>query len=459
TRNALIGETPFKDALSRYQETRQSAQSSLKRLTQAASVPPIKPNSQVDPELGSSPLRRSPKQQLRQLTDQLDLNLGILWVQSGQPDKALQAWKNLLTQPPGEMHAKPMVETAQVLMGLWSNPPRLLPNAEQQLMSHLNGWFQYRALTQLYQLQQRGDALATLQAAEQQQAQNAFIRLSTISGLSVAGNLVGLGLVITWVVQQIVRQKQAPSPLSHAEVEAAWPVPWNGEVIWQVLVLWFVAFFGVSLVVVPLAVQLLGLNPASFTARTQTFLALFTYLGLVIAGLSVLYLCLQPFLPLPRHWFHVSRQGNWIGWGLGGYLAALPLVTGVSLINQRLLQNQGGGNPLLEIILQSRDTLTISVLFLMVAVFAPFFEETLFRGFLLPSLTRYLPVWGAILTSGFLFAVAHLNLSDILPLTILGVILGFVYLRSRNLLASMLLHSIWNTGSFLGLLILSGASG
>ncbi|NJL42942.1 MAG: CPBP family intramembrane metalloprotease [Pseudanabaena sp. SU_2_4] len=47
-----------------------------------------------------------------------------------------------------------------------------------------------------------------------------------------------------------------------------------------------------------------------------------------------------------------------------------------------------------------------------------------------------------------MFALAHLNLADILPLTVLGMVLGFVYMRSGNLLAPMLLHGLWNSGSF-----------
>ncbi|EKD06554.1 abortive infection protein [Arthrospira platensis C1] len=83
----------------------------------------------------------------------------------------------------------------------------------------------------------------------------------------------------------------------------------------------------------------------------------------------------------------------------------------------------------------------------------------LFRGFLLPSLTRYFSLWGAIIASGLLFAVAHLNVSEILPLFVLGIVLGFVYTRSRNLWAPMLLHSLWNSGTLISLYILgSGAN-
>lgn len=148
------------------------------------------------------------------------------------------------------------------------------------------------------------------------------------------------------------------------------------------MVLWFIAFFGISLILVPLAVAVSGLNPATFGARAQTFLALLSYSGLVAAGLSILYVCLKSF-PHPG-WFRATWKGNWFWWGLGGYLAALPLVIVTSLVNQRLLEDQGGGNPLLEVILQSRDGVTIALLFLMVAGLAPFFEETLFRGFSYP---------------------------------------------------------------------------
>ncbi|MCE2887335.1 MAG: CPBP family intramembrane metalloprotease, partial [Pseudanabaena sp. 42896M_M3] len=64
--------------------------------------------------------------------------------------------------------------------------------------------------------------------------------------------------------------------------------------------------------------------------------------------------------------------------------------------------------------------------------------------------------WSAIALSGFFFALAHLNLADIIPLTTLGIIMGFVYWRSKNLLSSMLLHCLWNSGSFLALIALGG---
>ena len=78
------------------------------------------------------------------------------------------------------------------------------------------------------------------------------------------------------------------------------------------------------------------------------------------------------------------------------------------------------------------------------ALCAPLWEELMFRGFLLPSLARYLPAWGAVLASSLLFSMVHFTRDGFLPLTLLGVVFGAVYVRTRNLLPAVLLHSAWN---------------
>ncbi|PSN11312.1 CPBP family intramembrane metalloprotease domain-containing protein, partial [filamentous cyanobacterium CCP5] len=162
----------------------------------------------------------------------------------------------------------------------------------------------------------------------------------------------------------------------------------------------------------------------------------------------------RSYRPLPSGLFKLKLQGSWWLWGLGGYLVALPLMLATALINQQIWQGQGGSNPLLQTVLQEQDPVALGLFLFTAAVAAPLFEELLFRGFLLPSLTKYVPVWGAVLISSLIFASAHLSLSEVLPLTVLGSVLGIVYTRSRNLLAPMLLHSAWNSATMLGLFLL-----
>jgi uncharacterized protein len=486
-KKSFLGENPIKDAAKNYETVRTSAQKELDRLkqdsiksSQRKATPQAENNLDVD--VKSTPVVKSPKNTQSRLIDELDLRLGVLYARAGEPDKALETWTALANNPKAQASKTQIVPTAQVLQGLWSDPPRLLPNADVILNKNLKGWFRFQALSKLYSLQQRPDAAFELTTAEQNIAQSAFVRLLLVAFLPVLGGLIGIIILFTWGIRTFSKSKSDRSTveassgsgvsLSNSELAAAviasedslsqknlpGVVLWPTETIWQVMVLWFTAFFGVSYIFVPLVVAFLGLQRAASEGWFQAYFALFSYVCLMVVGIGVLQISLQPYIPNVLKWLRLKWSSNWISWGLGGYFVALPLVLIVSLLNQKLLKDQGGGNPILEVILQGHDTFSIVVLWFLVAVCAPLFEETLFRGFFLTSLTRYMSEWQAIALSGVIFALAHLNLGDVLPLSLLGMVLGTVYWRSRNLLSSILLHSLWNSGSFIGLLIL-GSSG
>ena len=56
-----------------------------------------------------------------------------------------------------------------------------------------------------------------------------------------------------------------------------------------------------------------------------------------------------------------------------------------------------------------------AIYFVVVTVCAPLWEEAIFRGFLLPSLTKYMPVHVAILVSALGFAGARMRSSGTPP--------------------------------------------
>ncbi|MEH2301929.1 MAG: CPBP family glutamic-type intramembrane protease [Nostoc sp.] len=457
-REAILGEQPLESATNQYEEARQSVQANLdkvnNKLAQLRSQPeitpiPPKPLPEVPPttktsKQGQQQLQESLKQ-LQKLLAELDLRLGILQAQQGQTDKALKTWSKLEQRS----NINPEFgETAAVLSGLWSNPSRLLPNAQQPIQKNLEGWFRSTALVQLYQLQQRQDALSAVKAAQQESAAQAVVKLAVIGTIPTLAALIGLILLILLFAQRLLKGKAS---LLAQNADVLWSTPWDGETVLQVFV---IGFFFMGQIFVPLVLSLLPIPRPITDVRLQAFSVLISYLLVASGALLVLYFSLKRFFPLPEFWFRFRFQDNWFLWGLGGYCAALPIVVVVSLINQQLWQGQGGSNPLLQLALESRDGVALSIFFFTAAIAAPFFEEILFRGFLLPSLTRYLPVWGSILISSLLFAIAHLSLSEILPLTALGIVLGVVYTRSRNLFAPMLLHSLWNSGTLLSLFVL-----
>ena len=461
SRTAILGEKPIAEALKQYQEVRKSASTNLqqfqKRLQQQMPTPAVKPPNSL-PETGTT-RRSNPRQELQtairqqqELLPQLDLRIGILQAQQQQLGAAIGTWKTVIDQS-NPSASKSDVAAATVLSGLWSDPPRLLPDAEPTLRKSLDGWFRYRAVSRLYQLQQRSSELVTLQAAEQQVAQQTLIKLALVGTLPMIAGIIGLVLLLVLGGQWLFRRKS--SPLTENE---PWTVPWTWETIAQVLL---VGFFLMGQIVIPVLVQAIGTEfVAALGTRAKAAYTLTYYLLMAGSGLAVLYFSIRPYFPLPPDWFRLSGKRNWVLWGTGGYFVALPLMLITSLINQQIWQGQGGSNPLLQIVLEEGDPIALLLFFITAAVAAPIFEELLFRGFLLASLTRYMPVWGAIALSALIFATAHLSFSEILPLTVLGSMLGFVYTRSRSLLAPMLLHSLWNSVTMIGLFLLgSGMKG
>jgi sodium transport system permease protein len=80
-------------------------------------------------------------------------------------------------------------------------------------------------------------------------------------------------------------------------------------------------------------------------------------------------------------------------------------------------------------------------------------EELAFRGFILTGLRRRLPAWSAIVLSSFLFALYHMNVFQVLPAFILGLVLGLLAAWSNSVVPGMLFHLLYN-GVLLGVALL-----
>ena len=75
---------------------------------------------------------------------------------------------------------------------------------------------------------------------------------------------------------------------------------------------------------------------------------------------------------------------------------------------------------------------------------APLLEEPLFRGVVFGGCAKIMPVWGAIILSGFLFAFVHVNAATFIPLWFLGIAFAWLYVRTGTLLAPMAVHFTFN---------------
>lgn len=87
-------------------------------------------------------------------------------------------------------------------------------------------------------------------------------------------------------------------------------------------------------------------------------------------------------------------------------------------------------------------TSPIPLLFACVA--APILEEMLFRGVILRSFLQQYSRIEAILWTSLLFAIAHLNVYQFFTALLLGIVVGWLYERTRSLWPCILLHALFN---------------
>jgi membrane protease YdiL (CAAX protease family) len=91
------------------------------------------------------------------------------------------------------------------------------------------------------------------------------------------------------------------------------------------------------------------------------------------------------------------------------------------------------------------NPLGLTIAFTVITViFAPVIEELLFRGAIFGMLRRYTSFPIAAGISAVLFAAAHAEWTTMLPLTVVGLILAYVYVRTGSLVASMITHGLFN---------------
>ncbi len=152
--------------------------------------------------------------------------------------------------------------------------------------------------------------------------------------------------------------------------------------------------------------------------------------------------------------WRIKPVGSAVRNALSGWLMVIPLVLLTSWLIDHFFGDQGGSNPLLELVLRSSDPTALFLLVITTVVLAPLFEEFVFRGVLLPVLAETLGFTWGVIVSAFVFAVAHLSVGELAPLMVLGLGLALLRLTSARLFPCVLMHALWNGVTFTNLVLL-----
>jgi membrane protease YdiL (CAAX protease family) len=165
------------------------------------------------------------------------------------------------------------------------------------------------------------------------------------------------------------------------------------------------------------------------------------------------------WIPRPQSffqkWYTNKKDTQWVWWTVGGYYVSSFLFNMADFVNQSVLPisilEQASESVVSQLINpEFNDMLASLVGYIAPCVTAPWWEEVLYRGFLLPALILQMKYKWAIFWSGIIFSIHHMSPTAAIPLAVLGWTWGILYAKSGNLLTTILVHAMWNSRVFLG---------
>ncbi len=130
--------------------------------------------------------------------------------------------------------------------------------------------------------------------------------------------------------------------------------------------------------------------------------------------------------------------------GLGG---GIILFLSVGLLGNVLVQYLGVPDPqsFALVISGAHSTWQLGLLLLLGGIIVPLKEELVFRGLIYPPLRKGYGKIGGILLTALFFSILHFDLIRFFPLLLGGVVLTWLYEKTKSLWPSIIAHGTWNT--------------
>ncbi len=208
--------------------------------------------------------------------------------------------------------------------------------------------------------------------------------------------------------------------------------------------IFLLSFFLTTIVLLTMAVRVAMALPIGFTPNSlESYVLQFAVSFVVAVFFGWLYG--KIFEDLPFRALGLWFTKNWLkdlisGLLIGAFSIALAAFIAVAVGGLSFKYNDSAGS--------SAMILTLGISLLIFTLGAAF-EEALFRGYLLQTLSRAGLAWVAIALTSVFFASAHLgnqsaNAISTINTALAGVWLGVAYLKTRNLWFPFGIHLTWN---------------
>ena len=247
------------------------------------------------------------------------------------------------------------------------------------------------------------------------------------------------------------------------------PLPWtqrNGFPDWLTASIWLIiAFIGFQLIanvlafVFILAQEGFKIDPANLLSLISQHMR-WVFVGNSIGQVSILAISTWFISSVvvrkseKLRFFRLEKGiqiGKTVGLSILIMVAIQPMIWLLSYMNQLFPFPEGYLNFENEQMKILIDFLTKekSLLFILinVAVVPAMCEEILFRGFIFRLYTNSTGWFWGIFISGFLFGLYHFKLTQLIPLSLIGMLLAWLTYKSGSLIPAIVAHFVNNGGS------------
>lgn len=190
-------------------------------------------------------------------------------------------------------------------------------------------------------------------------------------------------------------------------------------------------------------------DPATMQAlRIAT--AITNFGGFLMAAILFAWLCTNKM----KDYFHVNTRLHWkYLWVVGlVFFLATPVVYFLSTINEMVSGGeflsivQDDTSELKNALLRTENTSSVIFNLFAMALLPAVGEELFFRGVVLRVAyqgTR--KVHASVLMTAILFSIVHMEFDNFLAITFMGMVMGYLYIYTGNILVPMLLHLVNNS--------------
>lgn len=171
----------------------------------------------------------------------------------------------------------------------------------------------------------------------------------------------------------------------------------------------------------------------------------------VISSIVIVKKLLYPYFSQKKSNVNFRYKEQWAFKVIYGYMCSHLIFNAVDVLNNFLLNRfQSNANEdvyvdnSIDEIVNEREFLSTFLCIISPCFSAPFFEEYIYRFFVLKSLNLFMSIHYSVFFSSLLFAIHHLNIYNLLPLFFLSFFWSYIYIYTDNILVTMVIHSFWN---------------